>query len=190
MSGKLAGLGLAVTLLTGCAQYQEQQAIQAAHQQFAACNLAVIHKPEYAVLLPHTYRDSAAPPASVLMDETRPSAEEARLWAMRWDDEAGCRSRFIAIWNPAITGPTTNFYARVTDIDARFGIGGMTWAERAREVQQAVLEMRAEGSALDQRMAEQRRENMIAGAAMLNAINSGHIMPFSCSGSPSFVSCH
>jgi hypothetical protein len=173
----------ALALLAGCANPQQQanEATEALKAQSKACNDAIINKPEYAALLPHTF--TGAPPARELADETLPTPEEARLIVRRWDERAPCRAQFLeAAARPPINRPDiaqvfAAGYAVVAETAANFGHGQMTWAAFARTgwktLQDVQRQLAAANEARWQQQAQQaeiNRENALAAAAVLGAM--------------------
>jgi hypothetical protein len=171
-----------LAVLSGCTNPQQQayEASSAASVQFNACSDAIINKPEYAALLPHTFM--GAPPASELANETLPTPEEARLIMRRWDERAPCRNQAMAAdAKPPINRPdfaqiSAAANAAQAENVASFGRGQMTWAAYARaswKVTQDVQRQAAAANELLQRQqaqqAEINRENAIAAAAIFGA---------------------
>jgi hypothetical protein len=89
----LAAVSAGVLLLAGCnSGLKSDQEWTAIHNAIAAelktCESAVINKPEYASLLPHTFWSSTVP-ASELANDTLPTPEEAHGPLQPWSHNLG-----------------------------------------------------------------------------------------------------
>ena len=99
-----SGVVLIGLILAGCSKAAPGAATLEAWAQFKACVTSVIDKPQYAALRAHTLDlDTMQPAPAELANETVPSAEDAQLFAARFDEVNPCREdllRAVAIVRP------------------------------------------------------------------------------------------
>lgn len=110
-----------------------------AWEQFKACVASVIDKPEYVALRVHTLDlDTMQPAPAELADETVPFAQDARLFAARFDEVNPCREDFlreVAIPRPDLTPVLADEFKVADAISVLVVERQVTWAEAARRAQ-------------------------------------------------------
>jgi hypothetical protein len=156
---------LAVSALVGCATAAQRQAKQiVAGQQEAvaqnkACLAAVLAKPEYAPLLPHTPNlETGQHTMAQLTDETIPSAEDARLVAASFDEANSCFGRFLTALStvrPDLVPIFADAKAKATAASVLLVERKITWAEGARRGEENVNDLRRQIEAANQRLSAQ-----------------------------------
>jgi hypothetical protein len=142
---RISLLFCAMVAFAGCttgAQRQAQQtgvATREASAQFKTCTAAVISKPEYTSLLPHTPDlESGQPTMAQLTDETLPSTAEAKLFASRHDEINPCKSRFLSTLStvrPDIAVVFADSFTAGTSLSVELVEQKITWAEWAKRGQ-------------------------------------------------------
>jgi hypothetical protein len=155
-----------LALAAGCTTAAQRQARQSATEIRTAslannaCIKAVVDKPEYASLLPHTpMLDGSQPTMAQLTDETIPSVEDAKLFAARFDEMAPCRGRYLAAVSrirpdlaPIMTEAVSDRAATVALVVER----KITWAEYTRRLQAASRDFQQKISAANQQWIGER----------------------------------
>jgi len=170
--GTVTRLTCVVTLflLAACATAAQRQAQQAstmtreAATQLKSCISAVVDKPEYAALLPHTPDlDSGQHTMAQLTNETVPSVQDARLFAARFDEVNPCRKRFLsalAAVRPDLVPILADGYAKGDAVAALLVERKITWAESAKRAEENTNSLRKQLAAADQQwIAELKAEN-------------------------------
>ena len=110
---------LIALILANCAKAPPPGADLGGLGQFKTCVTSVIDKPEYAAVRVHTLDlDTMQPAPAELADETIPTAEDARLFAVRFDEVNPCREEFLK----AIAIPRPN-WASVVAADLEWTAG-------------------------------------------------------------------
>jgi hypothetical protein len=121
--------------------------------QFQACVTSVIDKPEYAALRVHTLDlDAMQPARAELADETIPSAQDARLFAARFDAVNPCREDFlraVAIPRPDLAAVLEDEFRAAGAISELVAERQVTWAEAARRAQALSSDARQKVAAAD-----------------------------------------
>ena len=121
--------------------------------QFKACVASVIDKPEYAVLRVHTLDlDTMQTAPAELADETIPSAQDAQLFAARFDEVNPCRENFlavVAIPRPDLAPVLADEFKAAGTISELVVERQVTWAEAARRAQVLSRDVRQKVAAAD-----------------------------------------
>jgi hypothetical protein len=121
--------------------------------KFKSCVTSVIDKPEYAALSVHTLDlDTMRPAPAELADETIPSAEEARLFAARFDEVNPCRENFlreVTIARPDLAPVLADEFRAAGVISVLVVDRRVTWAEAARRAQALSSDVRKKILAAD-----------------------------------------
>ena len=124
-----------------------------AWEQFKACVASVIDKPEYAALRVHTLDlDTMQPAPAELADEAVPSAQDARLFAVRFDEVNPCRENFlmaVAIPRPDLAPVLADEFKAAGAISVLVAERQVTWAEAARRAQVLSSDVRQKVAAAD-----------------------------------------
>lgn len=176
---------LALAVLAGCAtaaQHQAQLATTATREAaggFKACLAAVVAKPEYASLLPHTPDPATGQPTMAqLTDESLISPEEAKLFAARWDELTPCKTHVLSALStvrPDVVPVLSDGFAKGAAIAVQLVERKITWGEGARQTQALGVTVRQNVAAVDRQwiadlnashQAEMARRQA-AGAALL-----------------------
>jgi hypothetical protein len=145
---------LIVLTLANCAKATPPGAAALeAWAQFKACVTSVIDKPEYAALRVYTLDlDTMQPAPAELADETFPTAEDARLFAVRFDEVNPCREDFlkaVAIPRPDLAPVLADEFKLVGAISVLVVDRQVTWAEAARRAQVLSSDVRQKVAAAD-----------------------------------------
>jgi hypothetical protein len=113
----------------------------------------VIEKPEYDQLRGHILDlDTMQPAAADLADETIPSAQDARLFAARFDAVNPCREDFlraVAIARPDLAPVLADEFKAAGAISELIVERRVTWAEAARRSQELSSDVRQNVAAAD-----------------------------------------
>jgi hypothetical protein len=121
--------------------------------QFRACVTSVIDQPEYAALRVHTLDlDTMQPAPADLANETIPSAQDARLFAARFDAVNPCREDFlraVAIPRPDLAPVLADEFKAAGAISELIVERRVTWAEAARRAQELSSDVRQKVAAAD-----------------------------------------
>lgn len=121
--------------------------------QFRACVTSVIEKPEYDQLRRHTLDlDTMQPARAELTDETIPSAQDARLFAARFDAVNPCREdllRAVAIPRPDLAPVLADEFKAAGAVSELIVERQVTWAEAARRAQGLSSDVRQKVAAAD-----------------------------------------
>jgi hypothetical protein len=121
--------------------------------QFEACVDSVIDKPEYTALRVHTLDlDTMQPAPAELADETIPTAEDAWLFAVRFDEVNPCREdclKAVAIPRPDLVPVLADEFKAAGAISVLVVDRQVTWAEAARRAQMLFSDMRQKVAAAD-----------------------------------------
>ena len=143
---------LMVFIVGGCATAAQRQAQQAATvtreaaAELNTCVVAIVAKPEYAPLVPHTPDiETGQHTMAQLTNETLISPEDAKLFAARYDETAGCRSRFLkalSVARPDLVPILSATYTKGAALAARLIERKDTWGESARQSEAALSDAR------------------------------------------------
>ena len=164
---------VALLVLTGCAtaaQRQPQQAGAAIGEtpaQFRACLTAVITKPEYASLLPHTPDLTTGLSTAQLTDETFMSPEGARLLIARHREVSSCQTYCLNALlpvRPDMVPILADEYTKETALSVQLVERKITWGEGARQGQAVMSDLAKLIVAADRQWFVQRQA---AGAALM-----------------------
>jgi hypothetical protein len=140
------GFGLAVSSSASAQSVQQQvdqarAAMQDARMLYMSCAGAVVQKPAYRPLLPHTQNlDTGKHTAAQLADETFPSAADAALLAARFNDFNECRAQYLAVVSPVrpdLVPIVVDSYTAWDETSAQLAQRKITWAEAARRTEVA-----------------------------------------------------
>ena len=170
----ILALGLALTGCSPAARFQQ------AVQTRSACLEAVVHKSEYAPLLPHVFLTT--PSMAQLTNETYPTDEEARLLALQHDEAVQCVNTYIAAVGPIFPQAVPMDIEARDEGTARTALlieRKITWAESARRamatnerLQQALAEADAE------RREEARQSAAIAAPILMQMMQNSRPVPY------------
>jgi len=141
-----------VLSVAGCATAAQRQAqhaavgVHLALGQMKTCVRSVADNPQYASLLVHTPNlDTGQHTMAQLTDETVPTAEEARLFAKRYDDVNICRSHFLTALSsarPDLVPVFADAYAKSDGVAVQLVERKITWAAAARSSDQSIAHLR------------------------------------------------
>ncbi len=132
---------------------QARAAMQDAHMLYTSCISAVIQKPAYGPLLPHTQNlDTGRHTAAQLADETFPSQSDAALFVARFNELNDCRAQYLAAISPVrpdLVPIVVDAYSGGDEISALLVQRRITWAEAARRSEAANAETREKAVAAE-----------------------------------------
>jgi hypothetical protein len=149
-----SSVALIALILAGCGKSAPPgAAILDAWAQFRACVTSVIDKPEYDALRVHILDlDTMQPARAELADETIPSAQDARLFAARFDAVNPCREDFlraVATPRPDLVPVLADEFKAAGAISELVVERRVTWAEAARRAQVLSSDARQKVAAAD-----------------------------------------
>lgn len=168
----------------GCATAAQQKAqqIQAVSQlasaEFKQCVYRVRDKPEYALLIPHSVDLSTGQPTmQQLIDETVPTAEEAKLLIARHDDALPCRKRFVDQLSTTVPAFADIMLMEMANADAIAALlvqRKITWAEATRQEQKLAGDARSKllsaGREIDIQLGAEHQVELARRQAASNAL--------------------
>ena len=150
-----SGVALIALILASCGKSAPPGAATLeAWVQFRTCVTSVIEKPEYGALRVHTLDLDTMQPArpELVADETIPSAQDARLFAARFDAVNPCREdlqRVVAIPRPDLVPILADEFKAAGAISELVVERQVTWAEAARRAQELSSDVRQKVAAAD-----------------------------------------
>ena len=149
-----SGVALIALILASCGKSAPPGAATLeAWVQFRTCVTSVIEKPEYDQLRVYTVDlDTLQPARAELTDEAIPSAQDARLFAARFDAVNPCREdllRAVAIPRPDLVPILADEFKAAGAISELVVERQVTWAEAARRAQELSSDVRQKVAAAD-----------------------------------------
>jgi len=172
----LAASAVSVLLVAGCAGMgpaptavqrevaSSNSVAQAAVAQAKACRLAVNTEPEFARLLPYLPDPVTGQFSMVqLTNETRPTAQDAALFASWYDANSGCNRVYptaIQSARPDVAAIEDNWLTARSQVATQLVERRITWAEFARQWQRLLSEANTQIAEANQQWgAEANAEN-------------------------------
>jgi len=193
-------LFLVLPILVGCATLPQQRGqsigltLQQAGADLKACGSAAYAKYP-SLYVPNL--TTGAPSMAQLTDETRPTPEQARLFAARWDDLRECNQQWrnaIASVRPDVVAILENQQAAADQLAALVIERKVTWAESARNSQQIQAATRSQLAATDREWRAEinaanqtRAANAAAAASILSTMPRYHST--TCYGGYGYANC-